>query len=105
RPGRCRRERRAHSPLGRAADAHARGHDPDHDEGAGATLIAATLVIPATIARMCTNSFSRMLLLATAIGAATGFVGMNVSYQLDLQTGPAIVLVGASLFALVFLVT
>jgi len=71
----------------------------------GVTLIAATLVIPATVARMLTSSFSRMLLLATAIGAVTGFVGMNLSYHLDVQSGPTIVLVGATLFAAVFLVT
>jgi manganese/iron transport system permease protein/iron/zinc/copper transport system permease protein len=65
----------------------------------GVTLIAATLVVPATVARMLTNSFSTMLLLATAIGAVSGFVGMNVSYHLDIQSGPAIVLVGASMFA------
>jgi len=68
----------------------------------GVTLIAATLVIPATVARMLTNSFSRMLLLATGIGALTGFVGMNLSYHLDVQSGPTIVLVGAALFAAVF---
>jgi ABC-type Mn2+/Zn2+ transport system permease subunit len=68
----------------------------------GVTLIAAALVIPATVARMLTNSFSRMLVLATAIGAFTGFAGMNLSYHLDVQSGPTIVLVGAALFALVF---
>jgi manganese/iron transport system permease protein/iron/zinc/copper transport system permease protein len=68
----------------------------------GVTLIAAALVLPATVARMLTDSFSRMLLLATGIGAATGFVGMNLSYHLDVQSGPAIVLVGAVLFAAVF---
>ncbi len=71
----------------------------------GVTLIAATLVIPATVARMLTNSFSRMLWLATAIGAFTGFVGMNLSYHLDVQSGPTIVLVGAALFAIVFAAT
>jgi ABC-type Mn2+/Zn2+ transport system permease subunit len=71
----------------------------------GVTLIAATLVIPATIARMLTNSFSRMLLLATTIGAVTGFAGMNLSYQLDVQSGPTIVLVGAVMFAAVFAFT
>ena len=71
----------------------------------GVTLIAATLVIPATIARMLTSSFSRVLLLATAIGALTGFVGMNLSYHLDVQSGPTIVLVGAALFAIVFAIT
>jgi ABC-type Mn2+/Zn2+ transport system permease subunit len=71
----------------------------------GVTLIAAALVIPATIARMLTNSFSRMLVLATALGTAIGFTGMNLSYHLDVQSGPTIVLVGAALFAVVFMVT
>ena len=68
----------------------------------GVTLIAATLVIPATVARMLTDSFARMLVLATGIGALCGFVGMNLSYHLDVQSGPTIVLVGAALFAVVF---
>jgi ABC-type Mn2+/Zn2+ transport system permease subunit len=71
----------------------------------GVTLIAAALVIPATIARMLTNSFSRMLVLATALGTAIGFTGMNLSYHLDVQSGPTIVLVGAGLFGVVFTVT
>ena len=71
----------------------------------GVTLIAATLVIPATVARMLTNSFGRMLVLATLIGALCGFVGMNLSYHLDVQSGPTIVLVGAALFAVVFALT
>jgi ABC-type Mn2+/Zn2+ transport system permease subunit len=71
----------------------------------GVTLIAAALVIPATVARMCTHSFARMLALATAVGAACGFVGMNLSYHLDVQSGPSIVLVGAACFAAVFAAT
>jgi ABC-type Mn2+/Zn2+ transport system permease subunit len=71
----------------------------------GVTLIAATLVIPATIARMLTDSFSRMLVLATAIGTVIGFAGMNVSYRIDVQSGPTIVLIGAAAFAIVFTAT
>ncbi len=71
----------------------------------GVTLVAATLVIPPTVARMLTNSFSRVLGLSTVIGAGCGFVGMNLSYHLDVQSGPTIVLVGATLFALVFALT
>jgi manganese/iron transport system permease protein/iron/zinc/copper transport system permease protein len=54
---------------------------------------------------MLTNSFARMLQLATGIGTICGFVGMNLSYQLDIQSGPSIVLVAATLFAAVFIVT
>lgn len=71
----------------------------------GVTLIAASLVIPATVARMLTHSFRRMLVLATSIGATSGFVGMNLSYHLDVQSGPAIVLVGAITFGVVFAAT
>ena len=71
----------------------------------GVTLIAATLVIPPTIARLLTNSFPRMLLMATGIGAISGFIGMNLSYHLDIQSGPSIVLVGATMFAAAFAVT
>lgn len=68
----------------------------------GVTLIAATLVIPATVARMLTDSFARMLGYATVIGASSGALGMLASYHLDIQSGPAIVLVGATAFGVVF---
>ena len=71
----------------------------------GVTLVAATLVIPAVVARMLTDRFSRMLWLAAIIGAACGFVGMNLSYHLDIPSGPMIVLTGSALFAAVFVAT
>ena len=71
----------------------------------GVMLVAATLVIPPVVARMITDSFSRMLLLSSAIGAVSGFVGMIASYHLDIPSGPMIVLVGSAAFAVVFLAT
>lgn len=71
----------------------------------GVTLVAATLVIPAVVARMLTDSFARMLILATVIGTLCGFVGMNLSYHLDIPSGPMIVLTGSALFAAVFAAT
>ena len=71
----------------------------------GVMLVAATLVIPPVVARMLTDSFSRMLRIATGIGAASGFVGMIASYHLDLPSGPTIVLVGAAVFTVVFAAT
>lgn len=64
----------------------------------GVTLIAAALVVPAVVARMITSSFSTMLWLSALIGAFCGFVGMNLSYHLDVASGPTIVLVGGLLF-------
>jgi ABC-type Mn2+/Zn2+ transport system permease subunit len=71
----------------------------------GVVLIAASLVIPPVVARMLTDSFARMLWLSAVLGAVCGFVGMNLSYHLDVSSGAAIVLVGATLFAVVFAVT
>jgi len=64
----------------------------------GVTLIAAALVVPAVVARMITSSFATMLWLSALIGAVCGFVGMNLSYHLDVASGPTIVLVGGVLF-------
>jgi len=71
----------------------------------GVTLVAATLVTPAVIARMLTDRFARMLRLSTTIGAACGFVGMNLSYHLDVPSGTTIVLTSAILFAVVLVTT
>jgi ABC-type Mn2+/Zn2+ transport system permease subunit len=71
----------------------------------GVTLVAATLVIPPTVARMLTSSFTRMLWLSVAIGAVSGFVGMNVSYHVDVQSGPTIVLVSTLFFLVAFVAT
>jgi ABC-type Mn2+/Zn2+ transport system permease subunit len=71
----------------------------------GVTLVAATLVIPAVVARMLSNSFSRILWLSTGIGAVAGAVGMYLSFQLAIPSGTTIVLVNASVFVVVLLVT
>ena len=71
----------------------------------GVTLLAAALVIPPTVARMLTNSFSRMLWLSTLIGAVCGFLGMNLSGWQDWKSGPSIVLVSAALFGITIMLT
>jgi manganese/iron transport system permease protein/iron/zinc/copper transport system permease protein len=64
----------------------------------GVTLIAAAIVIPPICARLVTNSFARMLLFSTLLGAANGFAGMYLSYFLDSSSGATIVLLGAAVF-------
>ena len=71
----------------------------------GVTLVAATLVIPAVVARMLSDSFSRMLVLATLLGAAGGAIGMYASYHLEIPSGTTIVLTDAAVFVLVLAVT
>ena len=68
----------------------------------GVTLIAATLVVPAVVARMLTDSFAVMLVLATVLGGISGFVGMNLSYHHDLPSGSTIVLVGTLFFLMAY---
>jgi manganese/iron transport system permease protein/iron/zinc/copper transport system permease protein len=67
----------------------------------GVTLIAAALVIPAATARLLTNNFATLLGLSTLFGALTAFVGMYLSYYLDIASGASIVLTSALLFAIV----
>jgi manganese/iron transport system permease protein/iron/zinc/copper transport system permease protein len=69
----------------------------------GVTLIAATLVVPAVVARMLTDSFAKMLAIATVLGGVSGFAGMNLSYHHDLPSGSTIVLVGTAFFIVAFL--
>ena len=71
----------------------------------GVTLVAAMLVIPAVVARMLTQRFSRMLVLSTVIGAISGLVGMYASYYAAVPSGTMIVLTSASLFVIVLMVT
>lgn len=68
----------------------------------GVTLIAATLIIPATTARLMTDSFSRMLVLSAALGAVSGALGMYLSYWLDISSGATIVLLESAIFVVVF---
>jgi ABC-type Mn2+/Zn2+ transport system permease subunit len=71
----------------------------------GVTLVAATLVIPAVVARMCSDSFARMLWISTGLGAVAGAVGMYLSYLLEIPSGTTIVLVNALVFLAALVVT
>jgi ABC-type Mn2+/Zn2+ transport system permease subunit len=71
----------------------------------GVTMIAAILVVPAVTARLLTDSFSRMLVLATLIGTLCGLVGMLLSYYLDVASGATVVLTAATLFLVALTVT
>jgi manganese/iron transport system permease protein/iron/zinc/copper transport system permease protein len=71
----------------------------------GVTLIAAALVIPAITARLLTDNFNRMIISSTVIGAASGLLGMYISYFADVASGATIVLLQATVFAVVLFVT
>ena len=67
----------------------------------GVTMIAAIIVVPAVTARLLTDSFAYMVLLATAIGTLCGLVGMLLSYYLDVASGATVVLTAAAVFLIV----
>ncbi|MDX5349502.1 MAG: metal ABC transporter permease [Paracoccaceae bacterium] len=69
----------------------------------GALLIAAMLIIPAAAARGLSRTPEAMVLVAIAIGMASGLGGLGVSLWQDTPTGPSIIVVAAGLFALVSL--
>ena len=65
----------------------------------GLVLALALVVLPPATARLWADRLGRMLSLAAATGALSGWLGAALSAALErLPTGPAIVLVGAGLF-------
>jgi zinc transport system permease protein len=71
----------------------------------GVILVIALLTIPAAIARQWTDGLLRMMLVATAVGAACTTAGLWLSYGLserfdvNTPTGPLIIVLGAILYA------
>jgi zinc transport system permease protein len=65
----------------------------------GVLLIAALMVLPVTAASRVAWSLLSTLLIATAIGVGSVWIGLTLSYYGDLAPGGAIVLVAAGAFA------
>jgi len=75
-------------------------------QAVGVVLMAAMLVTPAAAARYWTDRLGVMLILAAAIGAASGFMGAYASYLAPrMPTGPWMVLAASGLFAISMLVS
>ncbi|UWP94630.1 metal ABC transporter permease [Aliiroseovarius crassostreae] len=69
----------------------------------GVLLIGAMLVIPAAAARPFATTPERMALGAVGLGGLSALAGLQLSFWINTPTGPTIVCVAASLFALVAL--
>jgi manganese/iron transport system permease protein len=69
----------------------------------GIILVIAMLIGPGATAYLLTDSFERMLVIATAVALASAFVGTIVSFHIDGATGACIVLVQALFFVAAFL--
>ncbi|WP_166868348.1 MULTISPECIES: metal ABC transporter permease [unclassified Salinibacterium] len=72
---------------------------------AGVILVVAMLVIPGATARLLTDRFGRMLVIAPIIAAAAAVVGIYLSFWWDTASGPLVVVVQGAVFAVVWLVS
>jgi zinc transport system permease protein len=68
----------------------------------GALLLSALIVIPPAAAKLVSNSFAALLLVSVVIGLAAPFLGVVASCQLDLPTGPTIVLANVGVLILCY---
>ena len=68
----------------------------------GVTLIAASLIIPPTIARLLTDNFHKMVLYSVLMGIFSSVIGIYLSFEVDVSSGASIVITAAVLFILVF---
>jgi manganese/iron transport system permease protein len=64
----------------------------------GALLVLGLLIAPAAAATLVTRRLPAMMAASAAIAAASGPVGLVLSWHLDLAAGPAIVLVAVAAF-------
>lgn len=72
-------------------------------QAVGVVLVVALLVIPGATARLLTDRFGVMLVIAPVTAAVSALVGVTASFWLDVASGPAIVVALGTLFALAFL--
>jgi ABC-type Mn2+/Zn2+ transport system permease subunit len=68
----------------------------------GVALTVAMLVTPAAAASLLTRRLPTMMAVAAFIGAASGVLGLYLSYYVNIASGPAIVLVCTAIFAVTF---
>ena len=71
-------------------------------QAVGAILIVTLLVTPGATAYLLTSRFSRMLVVAPALSAATTITGIYVSYWFDTASGATVVTVGGIVFLAVW---
>ena len=72
-------------------------------QAVGIALVAAMLVTPAATARFFVKRLHHLMLLAAAIGAVGGIIGMYLAWHLEIEASAAIVLTLTAAFLLAFL--
>ncbi len=72
-------------------------------QAVGVVLVVAMLIIPGATARLLTDRFARMLVVAPTLAAGGAVVGIYASYYLDAASGPMIVLAQGLAFLTAYL--
>lgn len=70
---------------------------------AGVILVVAMLVIPGATARLLTDRFGRMLVIAPVLASLAAVVGIYLSFWWDTASGPLVVVVQGAVFLVVLL--
>ncbi len=70
----------------------------------GIVLVSALLVTPSASARLMAQSFKSFIAFSVILSLLIVFLGLALSYYLDLPSGATIVLTGTSFFFLIFLI-
>jgi ABC-type Mn2+/Zn2+ transport system permease subunit len=66
----------------------------------GVLLVAATLLIPAATATMTFKTFRHITIASIVLGTSFAIIGLFLSFHRNIASGPAIVLVGATVFVM-----
>ncbi len=66
----------------------------------GVLLVAATLLIPAATVAMTFKTFRHITIASIALGTSFAVIGLFLSFHRNIASGPAIVLVGATVFVM-----
>lgn len=64
----------------------------------GTLLSVGIIIVPATVGRFWAREVTGMIMVAVATGVASGYVGLLVSFHSGAPSGPAIILVAASVY-------
>ena len=66
----------------------------------GTLLAVGIMILPAVIARFWARDITAMIVIAAAAGSFAGLAGLLVSYHASVPSGPAIILVAGTVYAL-----
>ena len=66
----------------------------------GTLLAVGLMMLPAVISRFWARDITTMIVVAVGCAAVSGYVGLLISYHANLPSGPAVILVAGSLYAL-----